>query len=373
MTYAIDGRLGKGTAVVARKSVEALLARRDEFDLTFIHYEACDDPIYKEGVREVLFPVFPISFLNFRSLRQLYYFFVTKDAYEIIHWYQPRLYPFFWCAPGRHLLVTLHGAGDTTPDNRFILSRTVFNWTLKLFNTYITAAIAGSRFAKQDVIEKYGFSPSRIHVVNNGVEKRFEPAGTKAVAAVKKKYGLPEVFFLNVARLEYTKNAFRTMRAFEKFAHSHPESDIHFVNVGAKGVERPLVDAFLAKSPVKSRIHLVGYVEDDDLPALYSAAYALIFPLMNEGFGLPALEAMACKTPTAVSETAFPEIQPDEALLVDALSEDSIAGAMKRFVEHPEIREGLVERGYAKAKSLTWQAMGDKIIRLYKELLARDA
>ena len=369
MTYAIDGRRAKGTAIVARKSVEALLKRRDEFDLTFIHYEKSDDPIYSHGVREVIFPSFTIPFLNFRSLRQIYYFVTTKDLYDIAHWFQPRVYPFFWLVPAKRIVATLHGAGDLTPDNRILLSRFVFNWTLKLFNKRIHAAIAGSEFAKKDIVEKYGFSSERVHVVEGGAESYFEPATEEAIAAVKRKYELPDFFFLNVARLEYTKNAFRTMRAFEKFAREVRESDIHFVNVGNKGLEKPQVADFLQKSPLKHRIHLVGYVEEKDLPAMYSAAYALVFPLMNEGFGLPALEAMACKTPVVISETAFPEIQRDEAILVDALSEDSIAKAMRQLVEHPEIRNGLIERGYAKAKTLTWEETGRKVIAIYKKLL----
>jgi len=371
MTYAIDGRRAKGTAIVARKCVEALLERRDEFDLTFIHYEKSDDPIYSHGVREVIFPSPVIPFLNFRSLRQIYYFLTTKDRYDIVHWFQARVYPLFWLVPAKQIVVTVHGAGDFTPDNRILLSRSVFNWTLKLFNKKVDAAIGGSEFAKNDIVEKYGFSPDRVHVVNNGVESYFEPATAETIAAVKKKYALPDLFFLNVARLEHVKNAFRTMRAFEKFAREAPQSDIHFVNVGNKGLEEPLVNAFLKKSPFRDRMHLVGYIEENDLPAVYSAAYALVFPLMNEGFGLPALEAMACKTPVVVSETAFPEIQPVEAILVDALSEDSIAKAMQQLVGHPEIREGLIERGYAKAKTLTWEETGRKVIGIYKKLLAK--
>ena len=160
------------------------------------------------------------------------------------------------------------------------------------------------------------------------------------------------------------------MRAFEQFARETQESNIHFVNVGNKGLEEPQVQTFLKRSPFKDRMHLVGFVEDADLPAMYSAAYALVFPLMNEGFGLPALEAMACKTPVVVSETACPEIQRDEAILVDALSEDSIAKAMRQLVEHPEIRGGLTLRGYAKAKTLTWEETGQKVIDIYRRLLA---
>lgn len=369
MTYAIDGRLAKGTAVVARKSVEALLNSRDQFDLTFIHYERSDDPIYRHGVREVIFPESRLRFLNRRFLRQVYYFLTTEDTFDIVHWFQPRLYPFFWLAPTKHIVTTLHGAGDLTKDKHFYVSRWVFNWVLRLCNRKVSAAIAGSDYAKRDIVKKYGFNPEHVHVINNGVGESFFPRSIEEISTVRNTYNLPDFFFLNVARLEPTKNALRTMRAFELFAQSLVENNIHFVNIGSKGAERPLVDAFLQNSPYKNRIHLINYVEEKDLPVVYSAAYALVFPLLNEGFGLPLIEAMACGTPVVASKTAYPEIRDDEALLVDALSEEEIADAMRRIAEDPELRAGLIEKGFECARKLSWQETGNKVISLYKELL----
>ena len=166
MTYAIDGRKAKGTAVVARKSVEALLRARDRFDLTFLHFEKSDDWVYQHGVREVIFPTFRWRIFNHRFFRMTYYFLSTRDRYDIIEWFQSRLYPLFWLAPTRYIVAALHGAGDLSPDGRFILSRSIFNWTLKLFNKKVSIAIAGSEYAKKDIVEKYGFDPSPVVPIN---------------------------------------------------------------------------------------------------------------------------------------------------------------------------------------------------------------
>ena len=133
MTYSIDGRKAKGTAIVARKCAEALIGAKDNIELTFIHYENSNDPIYSYGVREVIFPEFRWRFLNRRSLRQIYYFLTTKDRFDIIHWFQPRLYPFFWFAPAKYLVVTLNGAGDIAGVNHFDFMRQGFYLTFQIF------------------------------------------------------------------------------------------------------------------------------------------------------------------------------------------------------------------------------------------------
>jgi len=370
ITQTIDGRQ-MGTALVARKCVEVLLKHRDEFELTFIHYEACDDPIYGHGVHEVVVPELRLPFLNRRFFRMIYYFLSTKDRFDIIQWFQPRLYPFFWLAPAKHIVATLHGAGDLDKDNPFVLMRSVFNWTLKLFHRKVSMAIAGSDYAKKDIVRGYGFDAAHVTVINNAIDPSFTPASAQEIAQVKKKYGFPEKFFLGVARHIPTKNVLRTMRAFEQFSAMNGKQDMHFVHVGSRSDDSPKLDAMIERSPVKDRLHLVGYVDQSDLAALYSAAFALVFPILNEGFGLPAIEAMACGTPAILSKTASPEIVQGEAMLVDVFSEKEIADAMYALANDAELRASVAEKGRAKAATFTWEATGNKLIAIYKTLLAR--
>ena len=369
MTYAIDGRKAKGTAVVARKSVEALLVAQDRFELTFLHFEQCDDPIYTYGVREVIFPRFRLRFLNHRFFRMTYYFLTTKDRYDIVEWFQSRLYPLFWFAPARHIVAALHGAGDLTPDGRFILSRSVFNWTLKLFNKKVSMAIAGSEYAKRDIVKKYGFDPACVTAINFGVEAAYRPADSASIEAVKNKYHLPAKFFLGIARHIPTKNVVRTFQAFDQYCAAAPSSDFHFVHVGVADVETPQLQKIIEDSEHRDRFHLVTYIEQSDLSALYSAAYALVFPLLNEGFSLPPLEAFACGTPAIISKTAAPEITNDDAILVDPYDVDKMADAMRRLADDPALRERYAEAGKKKAAEFTWERMGDKLIGVYEQLM----
>lgn len=371
MTHTIDGRQAKGTAVVARKYVEALLKHRDHFDITFVHYEKTVDPIYEHGVREVILPTIRPRFFNRRSLRQTLYFFTTRDHFDIFVWFQPRLFPFFWKAPAKHLIVAVHDA-DTSRSEHFNLMREFFLRVLQLFKHKVGIAIAASEYARNDIIKVYGFEPEQVRAIDNGVEASFAPESDEAQRRVREKYHLPEHFFLNVARLNPTKNALGTMRAFEHFALAHPESSIHFVNIGDKGTDKVAVNEFLAKSPVRERIHLVGYVDNEDFAAVYSSAFALVFPLLNDGFGLPLLEAMACGTPTIVAQTAAPEITNEDAILVDAYSLASIADGMQTMLTDTALREQLIQNGFAKAKEYSWEATGDKFLGICEELASRS-
>src|SRR3989338_5705488 len=371
LTQTIDGRSAAGTALVARKSIEALLARRDEFELTFIHYEPSDEPIYGHGVREFILSELHPRLFNRRFFRLIYYFLTTKDGFDIMQWFQSRLYPFFWLAPAKHIVATLHGAGDLDPDNPFVLMRSVFNWTLKLFHRKVSMAIAGSDYAKKDIVRGYGFDAAHVTVINNAIDPSFTRASAQEIAQVKKKYGLPEKFFLGVARHIPTKNVIRTMRAFEQFSAMYRKNDMHFVHVGSRSDDSPKLDAIIEHSPLKDRIHIVGYVDQSDLAALYSASFALVFPILNEGFGLPAIEAMAYGTPAILSRTASPEIVQGEALLVDVLSEKEIAEAMYALANDATLRASIAQRGRAKASTFTWEATGNKLIAVYRRLSAR--
>jgi len=101
-------------------------------------------------------------------------------------------------------------------------------------------------------------------------------------------------------------------------------------------------------------------VAEDDLPALYSGAMALVYPSTYEGFGLPALEAMACGTvPIVANSTALPEVVGDAGLLTDPLRAEDLAAAIVRIVEDNELRRELSRRGIERSRKFTWERTAD--------------
>jgi glycosyltransferase involved in cell wall biosynthesis len=117
-------------------------------------------------------------------------------------------------------------------------------------------------------------------------------------------------------------------------------------------------------------VRFAGYVKQEQLPALYSGALALVYPSLYEGFGLPPLEAMACGAPVVTSAvTSLPEVVGDAAVLVDPTNPDSIAEGVLRIVESADLRARLREAGLARVRDITWDRSADETRRVLREQL----
>jgi len=174
-------------------------------------------------------------------------------------------------------------------------------------------------------------------------------------------------YLLSVGSLEPRKNLRTLLKAWRRIAPELP-GDIDLVVVGAKGASQVFSDAKLGDIP--PRVCLTGYVAQEQLPALYSGAMALIYPSLYEGFGLPPLEAMACGTPVVTSgTTSLPEVVGDSAVLVDPLSPDSIAEGIQRIVLDGVLRDQLRENGLLRARGITWERAVTETRKVFSCLL----
>jgi glycosyltransferase involved in cell wall biosynthesis len=229
--------------------------------------------------------------------------------------------------------------------------------------------IAVSQQTKRDVMDAYGVPAEKITVIYEAASPNFVPQSPDVVAAVCAKYGLPQRYILSVGTIEPRKNLGRVLTAFEGL---HAEGLVDaFVIVGKKGW---LYDDFFAQlegSPAKQNVIFPGWVEDDDLPAVYAGASVVAFPSEFEGFGLPALEGMACGAPVVTSTTSsLPEITGDAALLVDPSDTGAIAAALRRVLCDSELAEDLRRRGYAQAARFSWERAAAETAALYERLIA---
>ena len=112
---------------------------------------------------------------------------------------------------------------------------------------------------------------------------------------------------------------------------------------------------------------VTDYVRDEDLPALYRSAVALVYPSLFEGFGLPPLEAMACGTPVITSNTSsLPEVVGQAAVLVDPYDEAALAQAIWQIARDASLRQRLQQTGIEQAKQFTWQAAAEKTLAVYR-------
>jgi glycosyltransferase involved in cell wall biosynthesis len=232
--------------------------------------------------------------------------------------------------------------------------------------------LADSENTRADLIELMNVSTGQITVIGAGVEERFRPVtDPETLAHIRARYRLPDRFVLSVGTLEPRKNLTGLIAAFNHLAttmEAPSTADLHLVMAGGKGWLYADIFAAAEASPIRERIHFVGYVADEDLPALYSLATLFAFPSHYEGFGIPVLEAMACGTPVVCADnSSLPEIAGDAALLVEASDTDALADAMQRLLVDISLREKLIQRGHEQAKKFTWEKAARRLLGVYEE------
>jgi glycosyltransferase involved in cell wall biosynthesis len=179
-------------------------------------------------------------------------------------------------------------------------------------------------------------------------------------------------FVLFIGMLEPRKNLSRLMDAFVALrSRNNTPADLKLVLAGGKGWLYDDIFEHHAASPLRDDILLPGFVPDNALPAIYSAAEVLAFPSLYEGFGLPILEAMACGTPVVASRAScLPEVAEGAALLVDPNNVDGLASALEHALLDQELRSRLIERGIQRAAEYSWRRAAKELLAVYRKVAA---
>jgi glycosyltransferase involved in cell wall biosynthesis len=227
--------------------------------------------------------------------------------------------------------------------------------------------IAVSEFTRGDLIDRYRLAPERVVAIPNGVASRFRP-DREAASEARVTFALERPFVLFVGALQPRKNATALLEAFAR-VRGHDEVEL----VLAGGDRGGLADVHerVRDLGLGARVRLLGHVSEPALPGLYSAAELLAFPSLYEGFGLPALEAMACGTPVcASSSTGLGEAVGDAGLTFDPTSPEELAVCIARLLEDAQLRERLRAAGLARAASFTWRASAEATAAVYREAIA---
>jgi glycosyltransferase involved in cell wall biosynthesis len=227
-----------------------------------------------------------------------------------------------------------------------------------------------SEYSRQDLLRTYKLAPEKVVVTYNGIEPHFtpRPGSPDEAAVVRGRFGIERDFILAVGSLQPRKNLVRLIRAYARLRSGQEGFQSQLVIVGRKLWLTDEIFAEVKKQQWADDVILTGYVPDDDLPALYRAASAFVYPSIFEGFGLPPLEAMACGTPVVTSNTSsLPEVVGAAALMIDPYDERELANALLRIVNDESLRTGLRERGIERAQAFTWRAAAEKTLQLYRE------
>jgi glycosyltransferase involved in cell wall biosynthesis len=218
----------------------------------------------------------------------------------------------------------------------------------------VRCLITVSEFTKRRLIARTGIDDSRVHVVPNGVNRQFYPRDFDTVRQLRERLSIPKGrYLLSLSSIEPRKNLKRLMEAWSLSLPQLP-SDVWLVIAGIEGKRNIFQETSLGKTP--PRVHWTGFVPEDELPVLYSGAFAFIYPSVYEGFGLPLLEAMATGTATiAGNRTAIPEVTGDASLLIDPYSVTAISAAIERVVREDCLRQRLRRCGIERSRHFTWE------------------
>ena len=225
--------------------------------------------------------------------------------------------------------------------------------------------LADSECTRGDVIELLGVDAHKVKVVYPGVEPRFRPVqDARELAAVRTRYALPNRFVLGLGTLQPRKNFGRLIEGYAQIRCDLSE-DTQLVIAGGKGWLYDDIFQRVEQLGLGNVVHFPGYVDDKDLPALYSLADLFAFPSLYEGFGIPPLEAMACGTPVVTSSvSSLPEVVGDAALLVKPTDVDALAEALREALLSRRLRDKLIQQGLDRAKEFTWARGARQVLAL---------
>jgi glycosyltransferase involved in cell wall biosynthesis len=226
--------------------------------------------------------------------------------------------------------------------------------------------IAVSEFTREDLIDRYRVDPDRVVAIRNGVAARFRP-DPEAAADARRHHRLERPFVLFVGALQPRKNA---PALLEAFARLRGHDDVELVIAGGDRGGLAEVRERIRELALGNRVRLLGHVSEAALPGLYSAAELLAFPSLYEGFGLPALEAMACGTPVCASvTTGLGEAVGDAGLTFDPRSAEEISECVRRLLEDDQLRATLRANGLERAARFTWRRSAEATAAVYREAI----
>jgi glycosyltransferase involved in cell wall biosynthesis len=259
--------------------------------------------------------------------------------------------PFF---TRRKTVMAIHGAGwFVHPELYGKLDTRYIKLFLSLYCKKAAGIISNSDLTTQDFIRIVGVNPEKVRTAHLAAADCFQPIEDQDVLArARQKYCLPERFILSVIKYDPRKNFGNLIRAFQI---CHERVDCKLVVVGS-GCEKYREEHRLDDLGLSRDVHFLGWVEQEELPAIYSLAEFLFFPSVYEEFGIPVCEALACGTPMVVSRTgALPEIAGAAGILVDPFNPLEMADVLYRLWTEHQLREDKRGKALLRSGEFSWE------------------
>ncbi|MBX7182269.1 MAG: glycosyltransferase family 4 protein [Bacteroidia bacterium] len=210
---------------------------------------------------------------------------------------------------------------------------------------------------------------SNLTTVYNGVSEHFRVIESPIeLQKIKDKYKLPDFFFFFLGNTHPKKNTIGVLKAYSEFLKTSQQFQYKLVMIDYDLEELKRLLNSIDDPELINQIQLTGYINNQDLPAIYNQCSLFLYPSLRESFGIPIIEAMACGVPVITSNTSsMPEVAGDAAILIDPIKPESITQAILSVYQNESLKKNLVEKGLIQASKFSWKSMAEQVRSLYLE------
>lgn len=235
------------------------------------------------------------------------------------------------------------------------------------------AVITVSNFSAREIQSVYNRVISqkdldKVKVVHNGFNDALykQASNMENSCDIIKKYGIKQPYLFYLGRIERKKNIPRLIEAFAQVVKEIP--DLKLVLTGAASYGFDEVNYLISEFELEDKIIKTGWVDENDLPAIFSCSKGFVFPSLYEGFGIPLIQAMACGVPVACSNApAITEVVEDAALIFDSQNIENMAECMKKLVKDQGLRDNLIKSGLEQSKKYSWKKTAEETLKILIE------